>query len=241
MNSADKPGYRKTLRIVDAVQPPIFGVAAHKSYFLFGETLLALGSGITNLTPREPGTIRTTLEQTLLAPDSRSENGWEINNGFAYRALAEHTTGKVEVWRSKEPTHWRKLSAGNRNRPEESLPLFCMTIDHGRNARNASYAYLVDLAGRTDAPEPRILSNTPHLQAAESADGRTLGAVFFDESAVLETPVERITVSAPCILLLELGPKRQKLTVTDARMDPELTELTITMSSGTVKITVYAQ
>lgn len=236
MNSADKPGYRKTLRIVDAAQPPIFGVAAHKSYFLFGETLLALGSGITNLTPREPGTIRTTLEQTLLAPGSRSENGWEINNGFAYRVLAEHTAGKVEVRRSEEPTRWRKLSAGNRNRPEGLLPLFRMTIDHGRNARNASYAYLVDLAGRTDAPEPRILSNTPRLQAAESADGRTLGAVFFDESAVLEIPAGRITVSAPCILLLESGPERQKLTVTDARMDPELAELTVTAPFGAVKI-----
>lgn len=66
MNSADKPGYRKTLRIVDAVQPPIFGVAAHKSYFLFGETLLALGSGITNLTPREPSGARSvSLPETL--------------------------------------------------------------------------------------------------------------------------------------------------------------------------------
>ena len=47
----------------------LYGVKAYKSYFMLKDYMVALGAGITNLTPQMQGTIRTTIDQ----PEKESE------------------------------------------------------------------------------------------------------------------------------------------------------------------------
>ncbi len=237
MNASDKENGNGQASAKDP-NPTIFGVLAYKSYFLFGKTFMALGAGITNEKTEFDGTIQTTLDQSP-AIDCREENGWQLNNGFAFRVLPEFTTGKVLVQREKRRTDWKKLSArGNKNAEDYDIDIFQMAIDHGKDARNATYAYVVQCDGNTSAAMPQVLSNTSKLQAAQSADGSSIGAVFFDAEAELKAPQGIFKVSAPCTLLAEITKDRITLTISDAEMNTKLTQITVTTPWKTVEITV---
>ena len=73
----------------------LYGVKAYKSYFIIGDYLVALGAGITNLTPEVPGRIRTSVEQ-VERTDSvfwyKGENtDWLVQQGqFAYSVFPEY-------------------------------------------------------------------------------------------------------------------------------------------------------
>ncbi|MDD3154719.1 MAG: polysaccharide lyase family 8 super-sandwich domain-containing protein [Victivallaceae bacterium] len=217
------------------VNPFLYAVRACKSYFLFGDTFLALGAGIVNEKPEFPGTITTSVEQTLLAPDSRREGEWEINNRFAYRVLREHTTGTVSTLREKRRTRWHELNPRN-GKEEESVEIFQLTIDHGKNPDGGRYAYVVDCSGSIPSKLPRILSNTPKLQAAENAEGTVLGAVFFDAAATLDAPsFGRIRVDAPCVLLGEKVNGQVRWKVFEATSSPRPANCTVTPLPGGIE------
>ena len=64
MNATEKEGVNDKGNNVGKNQM-LYGVKAYKSYFMFGDYMLALGAGITNMNPEMEGTIRTTIDQTL--------------------------------------------------------------------------------------------------------------------------------------------------------------------------------
>lgn len=227
-NASAKEGVNDRIGLDDPNRT-ISDVRANKSYFLFGSRLLALGCGITNLRPELEGGIRTTLEQTLMTPDSRSAGAWEWNNGFAYRVLPEHTTGTVSVKREKRRSNWRRLSERNADVEETLLPVFQMSIDHGREVRDGTYAYVVECGSDTASPLPRVLANTPQVQAAENAGGTAVGAVIYDSGAAFRGSRGVYSASAPCVMLAEYRPEALTLTVADAAMDPELRRITVSL------------
>lgn len=181
--------------------PFIYGVLAYKSYFLFGNTFLALGAGITNEKSEFDGSIVTTMDQTLLADDSLKIGEWERNNGFFYKIIPEYTTGKPVVKREKRKTNWKDMNAQN-NIPDEEVEIFEISIDHGKNITNGTYAYVVECSGEVPQKLPEILENSTKIQAAQSPDGLTIGAIFFDSSATLNSSLGKIMVDKPCALLV---------------------------------------
>lgn len=224
--------FRKTGPLNPDPNPYIFGVLAYKSWFMFDDILLALGAGITNEEPKFGGDIWTTLDQTCLTADSKtvSANGldWQVNNQFSYAVLPQYTIGTPIVKREKRMSKWHELSQGNKG-PEEEIGIFEMAINHGYDVKDATYAYVVDCMGQTDKPLPKVLSNTTSLQAGENANGTSLGAVFFSESAELASGRGLFKVSAPCALLVEYDDANStaKITVTDAKMDMSLAMITV--------------
>lgn len=212
--------------------PAIFDVQAFKSWFMFGDTLLALGTGISNLKPQLPGEIWTTLDQTSLADDGKSvrANGleWQVNNGFSYAVLPDHTTGVPVVKRESRTSAWKSLCQANQG-DEHPVGIFEMAINHGQHVKEGTYAYVVNCLGSPEQPLPMILSNTRQLQAAANAAGSVVGGIFFEKAAALETSSGRFTVSAPCALLVEYHTDREQttITVTDAMMNPRLAEIVV--------------
>lgn len=208
--------------------PSAFGVKAYKGYFMFDDVFLAMGCGIENKMSELEGDIVTTLDQTGLKPDFK--NGSLVrNNGFYYRVLNKYTTGKVVVKQGKKKTEWQRLCVENRL-PETEENIFHMYIDHGRDVKDASYAYTVSCTDAASRETPVILSNTKDVQAAESHDGSRIGAVFYTTATEIKCSKGRLKVSAPCALLLEFTGNRVSLSVTDGVMDADLKEIRIDTS-----------
>ena len=212
--------------------PEILKLRANKGYFFFGDLFLALGAGIENLAPEYEGNIFTTVEQTLkrgdeMRPIRKHGVEWLANNGFVYGVLPNATTGKISHEVRKRTTAWKQLSNLPANVEETETELFTMWIDHGRDVKNGTYAYIVSCNGTIPEVLPTILSNTEHLQAAQL--GETIQALFYDSAAELKTAHGTIRVSAPCTLIAKFADKKVELTVADALMNRNLTLVTVTI------------
>ncbi|MCT4672389.1 MAG: polysaccharide lyase beta-sandwich domain-containing protein [Prolixibacteraceae bacterium] len=155
--------------------PFIYGVRAFKSYFIFGDYMLALGSNIDNMNTSKEGEIWTTIEQTAwegqhqiwednhpIQTSSTSQNySFNTNNThlfgaaqtgkFAYAVLPQWTTGEVVLTTANKATNWAALNYKNRKRTdmESHTDLFHMYINHGRNVTDGTYAYIVYSGNQT--------------------------------------------------------------------------------------------
>lgn len=228
--------------------PSAFGVKANKSYFMFDDLFLALGSGIENKMPDTEGSIITTIDQTGIQPDFKSDDT-VLNNGFYYEVLNKHTQGILVLDTIKRKTHWQDMCIENKL-PETDANLLHLYIDHGLNPQKASYAYTVCCTKEALLQRPVILSNTEKTQAAESFNACKIGAVFYVPDVAVESSKGYIKPSAPCALLFEYNKNEWLLSVTDGRMDASLKEITIetsipmkgenveTVSDGIYKISV---
>ncbi|QZT37385.1 T9SS type A sorting domain-containing protein [Halosquirtibacter xylanolyticus] len=147
----------------------LYGVKAFKSYFIFGDYLLALGSNIDNMTTSKEGDIWTTIEQTAwegdyqvwddihaiqnnnssqtftFDPNNTTLYGASQPGKFAYAVVPEWTSGEVVLKTESRSTKWKELNYKNRNRKDMNTTenIFHMYINHGRNVTNATYAYMV--------------------------------------------------------------------------------------------------
>lgn len=87
------------------VNKDIYGVRAYKSYFMFDDIFLALGAGITNLSPEKEGNITTTIEQTYspVAPEivKKGKISWIRHGGFTYGVIPQQTSGEMK-WNREE-------------------------------------------------------------------------------------------------------------------------------------------
>ena len=212
------------------VNKDIYGVRAYKSYFMFDDIFLALGAGITNLSPEKKGSITTTIEQTYspVAPEmvKKGKISWIRHEGFTYGVIPQQTSGDVKWNREERATNWQRLCKAN-TEPETTVPVFQMEIVHGREIKDATYAYVVDCKGEFPQKIPAILANTPHLQAAENPKGTKLGAVYFDTSVTAKGKFGTFRISSPAALFAEKKDGKLILTVTDALMKKDLNSLTV--------------
>ena len=231
LNASAKKGVNDTIGLKDA-NTVTYGVKAHKSWFVFGDVLLALGAGISNLDPQQEGDVWTTIDQTIwdsrvsaagqeFAPDGRTHRlaltsaggiPWvKQDNGFTYAVLPEQTPGKAFLSAERRASKWDKLALPNRKMTgkPETTDILQLWINHGREVTNDTYGYVV-YAGQKDpatvfAQSPvTVLSNTTNLQAACSPNGQIIQAIFFDPTATLEAGGHAFTVSAPCAFMAEL-------------------------------------
>ncbi|QZT39058.1 hypothetical protein K5X82_09190 [Halosquirtibacter xylanolyticus] len=133
----------------DSNNPTLYDVVAKKSYFMFGDYMLALGSGIENQNSSLDGNIWTTIDQTSwknkasfftvgsvnTSASSKVSNGsfkynWKSNkgesfvseqvDGFAYKVIGDQTTGEVRLDCGSRATAWKKINATNKKK--QNLP-----------------------------------------------------------------------------------------------------------------------
>jgi hypothetical protein len=231
--------------------PLIYGVKAYKGYFMFGDIMVAMGAGITNLKTALAGNIVTSVEQTLrksdlavngtavtattftevlkTATDNTAATKWVLNNGFAFGVLSAYTTGEVKLTAETRNTIWQTLAPVVNTAAETTQPMMQLQIDHGKTVTNGTYLYLVSATGIVPTQLPIIISNSTSLQAAAAADSSVIGAVFYDNSKGFTFGKYSYSLSSPVSLLIEnYNSDSISITVTDATMNSALLKTTLT-------------
>ncbi len=234
----------------------LYGVKAYKSYFMLGDYMIALGAGITNLNPQMEGTIRTTIDQTLHESDVLAmqdgkqipvgkgvwsffvggKSVWVTQKGkFSYTILPEYTRNASFVYETKK-TDW--VGRNGSNKGKKDLPgqvdILRLWIDHSQTPVDDTYGYVVYAGDGMPADKLpfQVLRNDTLVQAVENNNGEVVEAVFYKEGTGLKTSRGELSVSAPCVILID----KDKLSVTDATMNPDCKEIIV--SYGGKRITV---
>lgn len=230
----------------------LYGFKAYKGYFVLGDYLVALGAGVTNNCPDMEGHIRTTLDQTarvapvylwkkgkktdvaegsMLLDARKMKDTWVIQEGqFAYQGLPEYQAN-LYVASESRPAHWAKMNARNKKKSglPEKVSVLRLWTDHGQSPKNDTYGYTVYLG--KDEPARKlpfeVLRNDTLIQAVRSTDKKVVEAVFYPEAPVLKAKGLTLEVSAPCALVLRETDTECYVSVTDARMDATLKEITL--------------
>ena len=229
----------------------LYGVKAYKSYFMLGDYMVALGAGITNLTPQIQGAIRTTIDQ----PKKESEvtiwsNGkalsvgtgvqnfpedgtsfWVVQKGkFAYSILPQYTKNASFVCETLK-ADWVKRNSANKSIKDlpSQVDILRLWIDHAQNPVNDTYGYVVYAGeGMPEVELPfEVLCNDTLVQAVKSRDGKVIEAVFYQSGVVLDKGDVKLDVSAPCTVLIEDVNGKTTISVTDATMNGELKEIVL--------------
>ncbi|SNR77087.1 chondroitin AC lyase [Lutibacter agarilyticus] len=192
------------------------GVKAHKSWFMFGDKIVCLGSGI-NAETKFP--VATTINQVFLKNDLKvSQNNkisgqleknqgatpdWILHDGTGYFFSNK---GSVKLESKFLAGSWN--SVAKRYRPviltESILRLW---FDHGENPKNQSYEYIL-VPNANEDKMMELTKNTPfkiinsvNQQSVISSDGLLGGIVFYKAG---ETKLfGGIEVDKACVILVE--------------------------------------
>lgn len=222
----------------------IYGVKAYKGYFMLGDYFVALGAGITNLQPEQPGVIRTTLDQTAHTGDIRVVKGrkseWIAQQGkFAYSVLPQYKH-KLQYVCERRKADWAEMNASNSGKKglPEQVDILHLWIDHGQRPIDDKYGYVVYTGNNepADAYPFCVLRNDTQVQAIRSTDGQVVEAIFYDPSSSLKVGKLKLQVSAPCTLLLEQIADGYRATLTDAEMDVNRKEIVLTVNGRQVSV-----
>jgi hypothetical protein len=220
--------------------PGIYDLRAHKSYFMFGDTLLAMGAGVDNKNPKLEGNIWTTLEQTIKSPDyaTTSTGGldWIRNNNVFYAVIPSETTGKTETLVEKRKTRWRSLGGNPPDTEETEIDVLQIWIDHGRDVSQGKYAYVAHFGDKTPDRAPVILANSTKVQAASSPDGTLVGAVFYDAASKIDTPLGTLAVTVPCVVMIRKTDEKLSVTAADTGMTEGLDRIGVEIGSRNINV-----
>jgi len=233
----------------------IYGVQAHKAYFMLGDYMIALGAGVNNLRSELEGTIRTTIDQTAKEGEvTVLENGsWQkvkpgvhsfFDKGqavwvkqqdkFAYTVLPQYSKTAYYTCETKA-TDWVKMNLQNKTVKDlpASVDILRLWIDHGREVKNDTYGYVV-YCGK-DNPETElpfvVLQNDTFIQAVKSVDGNFVQAVFYKGDSTLDQKGVKLSVSNPCIVQIELKGKEFVASVQDPQMNAALKQITVSFNN----------
>jgi chondroitin AC lyase len=203
-------------------------LTANKSWFMFGDKVLCLGSNINANTQFE---VTTSVNQVflngevdisindmivheidknqILAPD------WLLHNNTGYLFPKG---GNLKMESKFLEGKWTTISS--RYRPiiltEAILRLW---LNHGSNPVNQSYAYvLVPNADKAamesfSKNQPFQFVNEINLQSAISSDGNTAGIVFYKAGS--SALFGGISANQPCVVMLEKTANGLRLYVSD--------------------------
>ncbi len=237
-----------------------FGVKAYKSWFIMGDYLVALGAGVTNLSPELEGTIRTSIEQTAhqgevslfdgksVSPVTSAAGtlcrdgkpGWIMQQGgFAYTVLPPYSS---DAFYSIEtlPNEWLKRNLSNKGKVNlpDSAAVFRLWIDQGREVRDGKYGYVVYCGEGTPAYELpfTVWRNDTLTQAVSTVDHMLTGLVFYQADVVVTVGNTEISASEPCVVLMEQDAKGTKISVTDAMMRTDLQSITLRIGEDRITI-----
>lgn len=262
MNASTKEGVNDK-GTIDLKNSLLYGVKAHKAYFMLGDYLVALGAGITNTQPDTAGEIHTTIDQTAkvgvvsVCEDGKATELLKIDapqplirkgkplwvsqaGGFSYTVLPEQTANAFFVYERKT-NEWNKRNASNKGKKNlpETADILRLWIDHGKTPHEATYGYVVYCGEGTPVNKKlpfRVLRNDTLVQAVQSSDKRVLQAVFYSKEQTLREKGFIMKTSAPAIVLLEKVGEECLLTINDPEMDKERKQITVTVNKTSLNV-----
>ena len=192
---------------------------AKKAWFFFDDGYLCLGAGIT--CPSKHAVV-TTLNQCLKNGDvsvcdtegkvqqlnGKRELGsvrWIHHDGVAYMLLAP---ADATIQAKAVTGSWHKINRTIADAPVQK-DVFRASLRHGATPKDATYAYYVrpgtkldELAAPLPFTQPRILANTPELQAATDPTGQVTALAFYRDGTCATPTIGEIKVDTACLVLL---------------------------------------
>lgn len=216
-------------------------LTARKAWFYFEDQIVCLGAGI-NCPTDNPvftsinqcllnGPVRDSNSAAPIATGNRLEKGvkyvWHDGVGYLFPSPTD-----VQLRNEAQTGSWREV--GPRSADPVQRDVFSLWLDHGPQAKDASYAYIVapgqDAAGTAvlSAQNPiQILSNTPDLQAVWYRDiTLDLLEAAFRRPGTLTAGDLAVSVDQPCLLLLQQQHGEWRVTVSN----PLATEVTVVVT-----------
>jgi len=190
------------------------GFHARKSYFMFDDRIVCLGSGIDSTDDTYPA-VTTLFQHPLTAEQLRVEPAtgahWRMDSfGNGYYLPEGNNALRIERKLQKLPFHpyWRpsepaKHALVDANEGETELAYF----DHGVKAAGAGYEYAMridttaeKMADFAKAPPYRVLRRDQAAHILRDLPNRTTGFVVFEPGAVGQGLAQ---ASAPCLVLIK--------------------------------------
>lgn len=199
---------------------PEVNTGAKKSWYFFDNEVVCLGAGIQS-TSTYP--VHTTVNQCFL------KGGILIDKGDKEETLANgsHTLQapqwvlhdkigyffpqKEEVFLTAQTQsgRWYDINT-SKSKKEEKMDVFTLSINHGVDPKDGSYAYIV-VPGKTSAQEMKayqkknaieILSNNPKIQAVRNTKLNVWMVTFFEAGTFTHKELS-VNVDKPCILMIK--------------------------------------
>nr|MBG3151899.1 chondroitinase [Proteus mirabilis] len=201
---------------------------ANKSYFLFDNRVIALGSGIENTDKQH--TTETTLFQ-FAVPKLQSViiNGKEVNQLGTQLTLNNADTlidpagnlYKLTKGQTVEFSYQKQHSLDDRNsKPTEQL-FATAVISHGNAPSDATYEYAIAIESQDNkAPEYTVLQHNNQLHAVKDKITQEEGYAFF-EATQLKSP-QAILLSSDAPTMVMAKAQNQQLTLSIVNPDLNL-------------------
>lgn len=201
-------------------------LTAKKAYFLLDRECVCLGAGITSTTGYPVKTVVEDRNLIIRDKDTAGADRTAVDGGelprcdFAERVFDGVHYASLEgvggyVFLENASVSAEKFSLSDYNtyaeggivtprKHAEPKRFFKLCIEHGKNPKNASYAYAIIpyaddgvLKAYSQAPEVEIISNTSECQAVRKRAIGISSYIFYSAGTC-----EDITVSEPCIVTL---------------------------------------
>ncbi|QIZ07196.1 polysaccharide lyase 8 family protein [Priestia megaterium] len=180
-----------------------------KSWFMFGDKIVALGAGITDTNNANVETIvenrklNSNGDNALTVDGTAKPNGlgWsETMSGVQWAHMEGNMAGSdigyyfpggttLYGLRESRTGAWRDINTGQSTTPYTNNYL-SLAFEHGANPTNASYAYAVlpnksaaDMAAYASNPDISILENDGDVQAVKDTKVNAVGANFWNDSS----------------------------------------------------------
>ena len=257
-------GVTDSLYSVTAYSYPnaLVNLSANKSWFMFDDEIVCLGNSITAASGYGDYDANTTPNQCNLHGDvTVSENGtgvasltstgehsyatapqWVLHDSIGYVFPAG---GNIVVSNKEQQGNWYDIN-NNGTDADVSRDIFSLWFNHGKNAANASYSYIIvpnksvaDMQDYYAAANVEILANTDSMQVVYHKQLKIYGLVFF-KPATFASEELTITAASGCVLLVKDADKANvKIHVSDPQRQASPVKLGVKtpLLSGTKAVT----
>jgi chondroitin AC lyase len=214
---------------------------AKKAWFFFDKEWVALGCGISS---SDRHAVATTLNQCLLKTDVKTDKGnvgrgvsnldnplWVLHDsiGYVFPVNERITVSAGE----QSGSHSDIYAFGSKEK--EHKDVFLMTVPHGIQPENTSYAYIVvpsvseqDMKMYSEKMSVRIIANNSNVQAVSKPEQHVLQVIFHQPGKV-EADSMTIGVDQPCLVMIN----RSAVWVSDPT--GKLQSVTLTLEKNGVK------
>lgn len=192
---------------VIAYQHDYKGLQASKAYFFLNDVMLCLGAGITSDSREE---VVTTVNQCFYSGEMVVEKPdtplWVYHNKVGYVFPAG---GNITACHQMQTGSWRDINIGG-DKQKLSADIFNLSLSHGRNAKDGTYAYMVvpdqslnDFRFFAANHSYRIMKNTPAIQAVKCEKTFSYAIVFYAPGEVDMGDGVIVSSNKPVIVYLE--------------------------------------
>ena len=211
------------------------GVSANKSYFLFDDAIVAMGSEINGrptLTPvfttmnqtrrvgdiiYSSGSMQQTIQESQTATRQIQANSWIWHNDIGYILPSGNDLAFIEA----RTVSGNYNSVGNTDRAV-SEPVATFWFNHGPDPKGKSYSYIMlpsatleDTQAAASHPHVEILYHGDTIHAVAHPATKSVGIAFFAAGSVEVADGIDVTVDAPALVILRQRLGGLEVTVSD--------------------------